>query len=161
MGVRLRPIRDDEFAAFIVASRDGYAADIEVNGGLGADAARKKADDDYARLFPGDEPSPEQTVLVVEDETSGEAVGRIWFAERDGDGEGRIAFVYELWVDEARRGSGFGRAAMEALEDLVQARGLGRIALNVLGGNETARSLYRSLGYRETAVYMAKKLGTS
>jgi hypothetical protein len=34
-----------------------------------------------------------------------------------------------------------------------------RVDLNVFGGNEVARALYRSLGYEEIAVYMRKGLG--
>jgi RimJ/RimL family protein N-acetyltransferase len=37
-------------------------------------------------------------------------------------------------------------------------RGLGRVALNVFGGNEAARTLYDSFGYREHAVLMGKTL---
>jgi RimJ/RimL family protein N-acetyltransferase len=33
-----------------------------------------------------------------------------------------------------------------------------RIELNVFGGNEAARSLYRSLGFREDAVVMSKPI---
>ena len=33
---------------------------------------------------------------------------------------------------------------------------LGGVALNVFGGNEVARNLYRSLGYAEAAVFMHK-----
>jgi hypothetical protein len=46
-------------------------------------------------------------------------------------------------------------------DDMVeQARSLGHshIALNVFGGNHVARSLYRSLGYAETPVFMCKTL---
>jgi ribosomal protein S18 acetylase RimI-like enzyme len=48
---------------------------------------------------------------------------------------------------------------MELLEEEVRARGLRRIELNVFGGNEVARGLYRSLGYAERAVAMDKELG--
>jgi ribosomal protein S18 acetylase RimI-like enzyme len=47
---------------------------------------------------------------------------------------------------------------MLALEDEVHAHGLARIELNVFGGNEVARGLYRSLGNAEAAVRMDKKL---
>ena len=47
---------------------------------------------------------------------------------------------------------------MLLLEDEVRARGLSRVALNVFGGNDVARSLYRSVGYSETAVFMSKEL---
>jgi RimJ/RimL family protein N-acetyltransferase len=43
-------------------------------------------------------------------------------------------------------------------EDEARARGIGRIELNVFGGNAVARRLYLSLGYVERAVLMAKDL---
>ena len=61
-------------------------------------------------------------------------------------------------IDEGRRGRGFRRAAMQLAEREARARGIGRVELNVSGGNEVARSLYRSLGYTETSVQMAKEL---
>lgn len=42
--------------------------------------------------------------------------------------------------------------------DEVRRLGLGAIALNVFGGNEPARALYRSLGYRDVSVWMSKEL---
>jgi hypothetical protein len=82
MVLRLRPIRDHEFPAFVVASRREYADDIERNAHVPRDEAREKAQRDFATLFPGDRPAESQTVLVVEDEETGEAVGRVWFAAR-------------------------------------------------------------------------------
>ena len=43
-------------------------------------------------------------------------------------------------------------------ESEARRRGLDRVALNVFGGNEVARSLYRSLGYGENAIVMSKNL---
>jgi ribosomal protein S18 acetylase RimI-like enzyme len=48
---------------------------------------------------------------------------------------------------------------MRLAEDEARSRGIGRIELNVFGGNEVARNLYRSLGYTETSLQMAKDLG--
>jgi ribosomal protein S18 acetylase RimI-like enzyme len=47
---------------------------------------------------------------------------------------------------------------MQLLEDEVRAAGLPGIDLNVWGGNDLARSLYRKLGYAEQAVFMTKDL---
>jgi ribosomal protein S18 acetylase RimI-like enzyme len=47
---------------------------------------------------------------------------------------------------------------MEFAEDEARRRGIDRVALNVFGGNEVARGLYRSLGYKENAVAMSKRL---
>ena len=45
---------------------------------------------------------------------------------------------------------------MQLLEQEAQSAGLPGIDLNVWGGNEVARSLYRSLGFAERAVFMSK-----
>jgi ribosomal protein S18 acetylase RimI-like enzyme len=81
----------------------------------------------------------------------------IWLAERPSGGR-RVLFVYGLSIDAEARGHGHGRAAMRLAEDEARARGIGRLELNVFGGNDVARSLYGSLGYVETSVQMAKGL---
>jgi ribosomal protein S18 acetylase RimI-like enzyme len=86
-----------------------------------------------------------------------EAVGRLWLAEREIDGR-RAMFIFDIHVDAGFRGRGFGRAAMQFVEREALARDIHRVELNVFGGNAVARGLYRSLGYVERSVRMAKDL---
>ena len=151
--VSLRPMRDDEFERWLPATRDGYAASMAQHAGMSDEVARRKAEADTDALFPGGRPAPDQWVYVVE--ADGEAVGGLWVAERDSD-DGRILWIYDVDVDEQHRGHGYGRAAMQFAEEEARLRGLSGVALNVFGGNEVARNLYRSLGYHETAVFMSK-----
>jgi ribosomal protein S18 acetylase RimI-like enzyme len=155
--IRLRPLRDDEFGSFFEATRSGYERGIREHAGLPAEAAARKAETDLAALFPGKKPNPKQTVLVIEDVESDDRIGRLWFAEQTMHGR-RVAHVYDVEISRHVRGRGLGREAMLRLEDEVRARGLRWIELNVFGGNEAARRLYRSLGYVERAVYMGKEL---
>ena len=152
---RLRPLREDEWPAWRETSRLRYALDLAQNGGLPVDVARRKAEADFAGLWPDGPASAGNVLLAVEE--GGEARGVVWFAEREFHGM-RHAYLYEIEIDEAHRGRGLGREAMLLLEDEVRARGLDRIELNVFGGNERARGLYRSLGYVEAAVHMAREL---
>ena len=64
----------------------------------------------------------------------------------------------ELGILLAEHYDNRGRAAMEFTEDEARRRGITKVSLNVFGGNDVARSLYLSLGYRETAIYMEKPL---
>jgi GNAT superfamily N-acetyltransferase len=157
MALRLRPVRDGELPDFVRRCRDVYAADIERNARLSAEEARRKAERDIAALLPGDRPGDDQHLFVVEDEATGEAIGRVWFAERP-RGARTVAWLYEIAIEERLRGRGYGRQAMLLLEEEVRRRELPLIALNVFGGNERARSLYRSLGYVEDSVWMSKEL---
>jgi ribosomal protein S18 acetylase RimI-like enzyme len=155
MGAKLRPMRNDEFAAWLPVMRDRYAEDMIRHADLPPERARSKAVDDVERLFPGGEPSSDQLVFVIE--ADGERVGELWLAERD-DSFHHALFVFDVHLDESARGKGYGKAAMVFAEEEARRRGQDRVALNVFGGNEIARNLYRSLGYDENAVAMSKKL---
>jgi GNAT superfamily N-acetyltransferase len=62
------------------------------------------------------------------------------------------------FIEEEHRGKGYGRAAMLAAEQVVQAAGMTHIALNVFGFNTTARAMYDSLRYRVVSTQMTKPL---
>jgi ribosomal protein S18 acetylase RimI-like enzyme len=158
MPARLRPLRDDELSDFIEKGSASYARDMVAQAGLTQEQAEQKAANDWARLLPNGTIGPGHHLFVVEDDETGDRVGVLWLAERSTDFEGTAAFVYSIEIEEAFRGRGYGRQAMLLAEDEVRSWGLSHIALNVFGGNEIARSLYRSLGYTETAVFMRKAL---
>ena len=151
----LRPMRPDEYPAFLESSKQGYARDIAVHGGESEEFARRKSEEDHAAILPQGLDTPGHWIFVVE--ADGARVGVLWLAERP-HGRDKECYVYAIEIDEAQRGHGYGRAAMELAEEEARSHGLHRIALNVFGGNEVARNLYRSLGYAESAVHMAKEL---
>jgi ribosomal protein S18 acetylase RimI-like enzyme len=155
--VRLRPLRPDEYPAFVEVSRREYADDLHRNGGLTREAAEAKAGRDFAELLSDGLDTPGHTMTAIELEADGTRIGRLWFARRELNGR-TVAYLYDVSIDQAHRGAGLGRAAMVAYEETAREQGFERLELNVFGGNERARGLYRSLGFAETAVNMAKQL---
>jgi ribosomal protein S18 acetylase RimI-like enzyme len=156
LALRLRPLRDDELPAYIEHGRAAYARDLESQAGLTADAAASKAEQDWARLFPEGALPDGNHLYVVEDAETGERVGDLWWAERPNDAGEPSAFVYNVQISPECRGRGYGREAMELFEQDAGEHGLTQFNLTVLGGNDVARGLYRSLGYSEQAVFMSK-----
>jgi len=155
MITQLRPMREAEFAAWLPQMRDGYAQAMIDDAGVSTEGAAEKAAADCEQLFPGGRPSADQLVFVVE--ANGERVGELWLAERDIMGQPSI-FIYDVHIDDAQRGRGYGKAAMLLAEEEARRRGLDSVALNVFGGNTVARGLYTSLGYVENAIAMSKHL---
>jgi ribosomal protein S18 acetylase RimI-like enzyme len=149
---RLRPVRDDELPAFVESVFRFYVADLERHAGFTRAEAEKKATSDHANLLPDGKPLDGHHLLVVEDE-HGAAIGRVWYADRAPD-----VFLYAIEIDPHARGHGYGREAMEAFEAVTRERGFQTVWLNVFGGNDVARSLYRSLGYGEASLHMSKRL---
>ena len=57
------------------------------------------------------------------------------------------AHLEDLFVDESVRGSGLGRALVEAALERARRRGCARVELDANEANEPALSLYRSVGF--------------
>ncbi|HZU20875.1 MAG TPA: GNAT family N-acetyltransferase [Gaiellaceae bacterium] len=150
----VRPLRADEYEAFLERALVEYAADM-VRAGVEPAVARAKSERDHATLLSDGVDTPGHSLYAIVD--GGERVGYLWLAERDAE-LGRSLFVYAIRVDEPYRRRGLGRAAMVFAEEEARRRGFARIGLNVFSGNDVARGLYASLGYRETATYMEKAL---
>jgi ribosomal protein S18 acetylase RimI-like enzyme len=120
------------------------------------ESAVERAESLFAQLVPnGRDTAGHEFRSIVTD--GGDIVGALWFAA-DEQIAG-TAFIWDIVIDPAHRGRGYGRAAMEALEPLAQSLGYHAIRLHVVGDNAVARGLYRSVGYAETDVTMLKRLG--
>jgi ribosomal protein S18 acetylase RimI-like enzyme len=150
--VRLRPLRADEFPEWSEAHICRYADGMVEHAGLAREAAERKASSDVASVLPDGIATEGTWFWAIEDQQD-RVVGSVFLGVRQGE-----AWLYDIVVGEADRGRGVGRAAMLALEQEVRALGYASVGLNVWGGNEVARSLYRSLGYTERSVGMTKTL---
>ena len=149
--IALRPLREDEFDAWDAMHRAEYEHGLVEFAGMSRDAARAKVAHDAGSLFPNGLDTAGIWLWAVE--SDGRVVGWVLLGRRGDD-----LWLYDITIEPAERGRGHGRAAMLALEDEARRLGEGSLALNVWGGNEVARGLYRSLGYVEESVHMRKRL---
>ncbi len=106
-------------------------------------------------LFVDGVPNDDQRLFDVMDDDV--LVGSLWLAKMDDQGAHEW-FVYDVVIDQAFRGRGFGRSTMQAAEDYVRSQGGTKLTLNVFGPNLVARGLYESMGYSVLAVGMRKNL---
>ncbi|MFB9970419.1 GNAT family N-acetyltransferase [Pseudoroseomonas cervicalis] len=67
-------------------------------------------------------------------------------------------YVADLFVRESHRGTGIGRALLEEAERLTRARGLKRLLIGVLAGNDGAEAAYRRFGFAHYTHEMIKQL---
>jgi len=114
----------------------------------------------YARFFASQLDSPDVVLLVAENGL-GEVIAyvyaaiepRSWADLRDACGK-----LHDLFVASHARRQGIGKAltreAMARLRDL----GAPRAVLTSAWQNQEAHALFRSLGFRETMIEMAKEL---
>ena len=154
--MRLRHPSAEEYARWSAATLDAYVDEIVASGSMSRDAAEQKGRRDDAELLPEGLATPGQLIFRVE--VDEQPVGWLWLALRNPRAEAGVGFIYDITIDEALRGHGYGRAAMRLAEEKARRNGLHALALNVFGQNAIARGLYSSLGYRETSVQMRKDL---
>lgn len=145
--MRVRPITDDELPGFIATTMREYANDKNEHGGIPLDEANRQAAQETAQQFPDGRLSPGHAVLVATDD-AGSRIGRLWMAPRGEEKE--IAFIYQIAVEEAERGRGYGRALMQEAANWARDNGFRTLALHVFGGNDIAINLYESLGFVTT-----------
>lgn len=154
-GPRLRPVTQAEFDEWLPRQEAAYAEMIITSGAMPPGAAREKARRDTERTFGAGLGTPGQLVFRVSDGDN--PVGWLWLAV-PGPDDPAMGWVYDVEIDEACRGRGYGRQAMLLAEREARARGMTSIGLNVHGRNTVAISLYDSLGYAVTAQQMKKTL---
>ena len=146
---------DAEYEEWSAAQLGFYAQEMVDSGMLEPEAARRRAAEQDAEYLPRGRATPGMHLLRVLD-ADGVPVGALWLGphpRKPGAG-----FVYDIGIDEDRRGEGFGRGAMLAAEEAGRRQGWSEIGLNVFGPNVRARALYDSLGYAVVNTSMAKPL---
>jgi ribosomal protein S18 acetylase RimI-like enzyme len=69
--------------------------------------------------------------------------------------------IMELHVARQFRGRGIGGRLLRAVEQHFRSKGSDWLSLGVFPTNETARAIYRKMGYRDVYVFMGKQLGAT
>jgi GNAT superfamily N-acetyltransferase len=153
--VSLRPMTQDEYVAWRERSEREYAADIATSRDLDPESAAAASAGEFAQLLPDGLASPDMHLFTAE--VDGDQVGIGWFELRQ-RASGTSAWIFDIRLDEDRRGQGLGRALLDALHDAARDLGATSMTLNVFGDNPTAIRLYETSGYTVTAQQMRREL---
>jgi ribosomal protein S18 acetylase RimI-like enzyme len=114
----------------------------------------------YARFFASQLDDPDTIILVAEDAV-GEVVGyayaalepRSWADLREACGK-----LHDVFVAKHARRRGIGRALTKEAIARLRDLGVPRVVLTSAWQNQEAHALFRSLGFRETMIEMAKEV---
>jgi len=152
----IRPMTPAEIDAYVDHVALGYFQQRIEYGSEPPEVAERHTAEAMERFFPHRRPAEGQHLFAAE--VAGEVVGSLWLAEQARGGPDGQGWVYDVEIDPAYRGKGYGRALMEVAERQAREYGCSSLGLNVFGGNEVAIRLYQSLGYRTTSQQMNKRL---
>ena len=103
-------------------------------------------------------PQPRFAALLAE--LYGTPVGMLTYLSLYSSWRGRPALmIHDLFVQEAARGLGAGKALVSALTAIAREQGCCRIDVNVLDWNENARAFYAALGFGHNEGWLGYRLG--
>lgn len=155
MKITLVPVEDDRFVAWMSRCESEYTEDL-IAGGESAETAARHAADSLQRAFPNETATADNVVFDLVHDTDG-VVGYLWIG-RDQTGGEASWWIWDVVVESAHRGKGYGREAMRLAESYARAQGARSLGLSVFGHNIAARRLYEASGYTVTTVKMRKVL---
>ena len=109
----------------------------------------------YGRFLVSQLSNPNSLVMVAE--RAGTVIGYI-FADVEPKNwmelRGPCGVVQDVYVDEAARGLGAGRALMRAAIEWIRSKGRAQVVLLTKTRNENAQRLFGALGFRPTMIEM-------
>jgi GNAT superfamily N-acetyltransferase len=149
---------DGEFDEWAERLAQRYADSVVRSSGLPADVAVEQSIGALRQLLPGRVETPGMLLMVVVIPDGNEA-GVLWVGEHPA--HAGIMWVCDIFIEEAFRGRGVGRAAMQAAEGMCREAGFDELGLNVFGFNTPARRLYESLGYQTVKIEMIKNVSSA
>ncbi|MEN3583704.1 GNAT family N-acetyltransferase [Streptomyces sp. ZYX-F-203] len=149
-GVEGRPMTAPEFGPWLDGAMERYTRALTDQGMSPAEASAKSALDHAAPREHGTEAEGMRFGVL---ESEGDRVATLWLGLRRD-----AAHVFDVRVEDGRRGRGHGRATMLLAERLAVGAGQKALELNVFAGNTPAERLYDSLGYEPVTIHLAKPL---
>ena len=150
----LRPMTEAEFEPYLVQTIEDYAQELSSNLNTPIDEERLTAREQITGLLEDGLQTKDHHIWVLEHATNGK-VGQIWF---NVDEARQHAFIFDVAVDVAQRGKGYGKRMLELLDDQLRTMGVRSVGLNVFNKNTVAFSLYQKHGFRITNYHMQKEL---
>jgi GNAT superfamily N-acetyltransferase len=109
-------MRDDEWDAWHTWAVNDYAGDLVRNEALEPGRALAQATEETDALLTDGLGTPGHHLFVAEDEATGRRVGHLWFGPRLRNPDPAVAWLYDIFVEEADRGRGIGRAMLDLFE---------------------------------------------
>jgi ribosomal protein S18 acetylase RimI-like enzyme len=155
MAPQLTPMTEAEFEAYLEVLIPEYAQDNVDAGHWHEAEALEQSRKSVKELLPKGLKTDNHHFFVVRE--GSERIGIVWLRAIL-DSAMKAGFIFDIAVDEAQRGKGYGRQTMLLIEQRARELGLEKIGLHVFGKNKIARKLYESLGYEISSLNMSKAL---
>jgi GNAT superfamily N-acetyltransferase len=156
--LKLEPMTDEDFAAFLRKSVPEYAYDQMRAGNWTAAEAAGRARAEFQQMLPNGPQTPNACLRTIFDE-KGYKVGMLWYYI-EANRSRKTAFLIDFFMFPEGRHKGYEPQVFELFEAEARAQGVERVELQIFTEKAEAVQLYRENGYQETSIFFSKDLQT-
>ncbi len=156
--LKLEPMTDEDFAAFLRKSVPEYAYDQMRAGNWTAAEAAGRARAEFQQMLPNGPQTPNACLRTIFDE-KGYKVGMLWYYI-EANRSRKTAFLIDFFMFPEGRRKGYEPQVFELFEAEARAQGVERVELQIFTEKAEAVQLYRENGYQETSIFFSKDLQT-
>jgi len=153
--IEFQKMGEDDFSLYRGSSLEDYAKDIARAFHRPVHEVRIEAMKQVKQLLKDGMATRRHHFLNVIDKKSGVTIGHVWFYV---DKHKKRAFLYDILINAAYRGKGYGRETMQLLECKLKSVGISHLGLHVFAHNQVAINLYKNQGYYMASYNMQKDL---
>ena len=162
MSVTIRKMTDDEFERFYGWSIENHAKKLVEQLHISQEEAIRQTIEEVAEMLPNGLNSPNNDLVTIVEEESGESAGFIWTLHEETMGR-KQSFLCDFAIWETKRRKGYGQAALSLAEKKAKDAGCQESVLFVADDNAAAKALYEKCGYqplrrKDHGQYMIKQL---
>ncbi len=154
--IKLTPMTDEDYAAFMRKSLPEYAYDQMRAGNWTANEAVGRARAEFQQMLPQGPRTPNAYLRTILDETD-RKIGMLWFFV-DANRSRKTAFLLDFFIFPEERHKGYEAQVFELFENEARSLGVERVELQIFTHKSDSVLLYRENGYQETSVFFAKDL---
>lgn len=155
--VMFRPMREDEFPAYLAYFIPDYAQEIASNYQLSPADSQLRAKQEIAEDLPDGVNTPGQVLLclIACSAQTEQHVGYLWYKP---DTAMRTVFIYDFHIFNDCQGQGLGKKTLCAFEQKLREENFQQIRLRVAGDNARAQHVYEKSGFGVTGINMSKTI---
>ncbi|MFS2225551.1 N-acetyltransferase family protein [Pantoea sp. B65] len=147
----LRVMQPADFARWQALFIEEYAEDLRTNSGYSDEVARQRAQKSLDDYLPQGLDSARQVLLCIEAQQ--QVVGYFWYQHDE-----QSVWILDFLVLASFRSAGYGRQALQDLEQRLLGQGVQEIRLRVAANNSRAKALYEACQFQVTGYNMSRIL---
>ncbi|PQJ59186.1 hypothetical protein BTO01_20310 [Vibrio jasicida] len=155
--INLRKVRIKEYPTFCKCLVEYYSENISLDYNLPLNDSISLAKKELSDLLPNGLNTEGHNLLCIEAKIDNRTtqIGYFWYSSPTSN---QSSFLYFFYINKEFRNLGYGKKAINQLEELLSSNDVNQLKLQVFHRNQQARRLYQESGFGILSYVLTKKI---